>query len=158
MGRTLPIAGFVLAAVGICAATFASDEPLEKAATNTPAKKSAPNVPARTFTADDKDEAGIDLSKVRLREGTQLRDVTGRFRQSGDSLTFIDEDDRQISGLPNLNMERILRVLKTVEEPESIAWSVSGTVTEFAGKNYLLITRAVYKSAAPPPAPESLSK
>ena len=157
MGRTLPIAGLVLAAIGICAATFAAEEPLEKSATNTPAKKSAAEHKS-TSTADDKDEAGIDLSKVRLREGTRLRDVTGRFRQSGESLTFIDEDDREIGGLPNLNMERILRMLKTVEEPESIAWSVSGTVTEFAGENYLLITRAVYKSAAPPPTPESLSK
>jgi len=157
MGRTLPIAALVLAAVGICAATFAAEEPLEKSAPNAPAKKPAAEHKS-TSTADDKDEAGIDLAKVRLREGTQLRDVTGRFRQSGDSLTFIDQDDRKISGLPNLNMERVLRMLKTVEEPESIAWSVSGTITEFAGENYLLISRAVYKSAAPPPAPESLSK
>src|SRR5687768_8436915 len=131
MRRTLPIAGLVLAAIGICAATFAAEEPLEKSAPNTPAKKSAAEHKS-TSTADDKDEPGIDPAKVRLREGTQLRDVTGRFRQSGESLTFIDEDDREISGLPNLNMERILRMLKTVEEPESIAWSVSGTVTEFA--------------------------
>lgn len=156
MRRTLPVASLVLAVIGACAATFAAEEPLEKAATNTPAKKAAEH--KSNSTADDKDDAGIDLSKVRLREGTQLRDVNGRFRQSGESLTFIDENDREISGLPNLNMERILRMLKTVEEPESIAWSVSGTVTEFAGENYLLISRAVYKSAAPPPAPESLSK
>ena len=157
MGRTLPIVGLVLAVIGVCAATFASDEPLEKATTKAPARKSAAEHKS-TSTAVDKDETGIDLAKIRLREGTQLRDVTGRFRQSGESLTFIDEDDREISGLPNLNMERILRMLKSVEEPESIAWSVSGTVTEFAGENYLLISRAVYKSAAPPPAPESLSK
>jgi hypothetical protein len=41
-----------------------------------------------------------------------------------------------------------------VEEPDSIAWSVSGTVTEYGGRNYLLITRAVYKSATLPPAPD----
>jgi hypothetical protein len=157
MGRTLPIAGLVLAAVGICAATLAAEEPIEKSATTAPAKKAAAE-PRPPSTSADKDEAGIDLAKVRLREGTRLRDVTGRFRKSGDSLTFIDEADREIAGLPNLNMERILRMLKTVEEPESIAWSVSGTVTEFGGHNYLLISRAVYKSAAPPPAPESLSK
>ena len=106
---------------------------------------------------DNKDGEAIELGKLRLREGTRLRDVTGRFRQSGDSLTFIDADDREISGLPNLNLERILRMLKTVEEPESISWSVSGSITEFSGRNYLLISRAVYKAAAPPPAPESLA-
>jgi hypothetical protein len=95
---------------------------------------------------------------LRLREGTRLRDATGRFSQSGDTLSFIDEEGRQIAGLPNLNLERILRMLKTVEEPESITWSVSGTVTEFSGRNYILISRAVYKAAAPPPAPESLTE
>jgi hypothetical protein len=43
-----------------------------------------------------------------------------------------------------------------VEEPESITWSVSGVVTEFGGRNHLLISRAVYKAAAPPPSPENL--
>jgi hypothetical protein len=58
--------------------------------------------------------------------------------------------------LPNLGLERVGRMLKSVEEPESISWSVSGMVTEFGGRNYLLVTRAVYKSSAPPPVPDSL--
>jgi hypothetical protein len=103
-------------------------------------------------------EAEIDLAKLRLREGTRLHDVSGRFRQNGESLTFIDAENREIGGLPNLNLERIIRMLKTVEEPESITWSISGTVTEFSGRNYLLISRAVYKAATPPPAPETLAK
>jgi hypothetical protein len=100
----------------------------------------------------------VDLAKLRLREGTRLQDVAGRFRQNGELLTFIDPENREIAGLPNLNLERIIRMLKTVEEPESITWSVSGTVTEFSGRNYLLISRAVFKAATPPPAPESLAK
>ncbi|HEX6962208.1 MAG TPA: hypothetical protein VF175_10100 [Lacipirellula sp.] len=103
-----------------------------------------------------KAEQDLELARLRLREGTRLRDATGHFSQSGDALTFIDEEGRRIAGLPNLNLERILRMLKTVEEPESIIWSVSGTITEFSGRNYLLISRAVYKAAAPPPAPEDL--
>jgi hypothetical protein len=111
--------------------------------------------PIRDFTGRPEQE--LEAAKLRLREGTRLKDVAGRFRQSGDSLTFIDGETREITGLPNLNLERILRMLKTVEEPESITWSVSGTITEFSGHNYLLISRAVYKAAAPPPAPEAIS-
>jgi hypothetical protein len=107
--------------------------------------------------ARDRDGEGIDVSQLRIREGTQLRDVPGRFRERGESLIFIDDQNREINGLPNLNLERVLRMLKTVEEPESIAWTVSGMITEFEGENYLLISRAVYKSAAPPPLPETLS-
>jgi hypothetical protein len=103
-------------------------------------------------------EPPIDQKKLRLREGTRLREIAGRFRANGDTLIFIDEQKREIGGLPNLNLERIIRVLKTVEEPESIVWSVSGAVTEFSGRNYLLISRAVYKAATPPPAPEALTK
>ena len=51
----------------------------------------------------------------------------------------------------DLNLERVVRMLKSVDEPESIWWSVSGIVTEFSGRNYLLIERAVYKSASPHP-------
>jgi hypothetical protein len=118
------------------------------------AKDNAPQAPSAKSEA----EAEIDLAKLRLREGTRLHDVSGRFRQNGDSLTFIDGENREIGGLPNLNLERIIRMLKTVEEPESITWSISGTVTEFSGRNYLLISRAVFKAATPPPAPEALAK
>jgi len=97
-----------------------------------------------------------ELARLRYREGTRLRDVAGRFRQNGETLTFVDGENREIGGLPNLNLERIMRMLKTVEQPESITWSVSGAITEFSGRNYLLITRAVYKAAAPPPSPENL--
>jgi hypothetical protein len=99
-------------------------------------------------------EGGASLA--RLREGTQLTDRLGRFRQNGEALSFIDEGGRELGGLPNLSLERITNALKAVEEPESVWWSVSGTVTEFGDRNYLLVTRAVYKAAALPPAPESV--
>jgi hypothetical protein len=98
----------------------------------------------------------VAASALRLREGTQLTDHVGYFRQNGESLTFVDKEGRELGGLPNLGLERIIRMLKSVEEPESVTWSVSGTITEFAGRNYLLISRAVYKAAALPPAPDAL--
>jgi len=105
----------------------------------------------------DEQFGGISVSQLRLREGSQIDNVVGRFRRSGETLAFVDEDDRELGGLPNLNLERVLRSLKATDEPENVWWSVSGTVTEFSGRNYLLISRAVYKSAAPPPAPETLN-
>jgi hypothetical protein len=146
------------ATIAACAMALAA-EPSQPASTSTSSSPSA-DQSTREARGDSltKAENNVDLATLRLREGTRLRDVAGRFRQSGDSLTFLDAEDREISGLPNLNLERILRMLKTVEEPESITWSVSGAITEFSGRNYLLISRAVYKAAAPPPAPESLAE
>ena len=94
-----------------------------------------------------------DEDKHRLREGTKITNRLGRFKQSGDRATFVVEGNLEFGGLPNLNLERVVRMLKSVDEPESIWWSVSGVVTEFSGRNYLLIERAVYKSASPPPSP-----
>jgi len=101
-------------------------------------------------------EKQSEENKQRLREGTRVTNRLGRFRQSGDRATFVTENDIELGGLPNLNLERVVRMLKGVDEPESIWWSVSGLVTEFSGRNYLLIERAVYKSAAPPPIPEKM--
>ncbi len=93
----------------------------------------------------------------RLREGTEISGQTGYFRQDGEGATFVTDDDHELGGLPNLNLERIVRTLKTADEPETIRWRVDGSITEFSGRNYLFISRAVYKSAAPPPAPEQIS-
>jgi hypothetical protein len=156
MRRLTAAAGATTAAAALAASfvVVAEDsKPLVNVSAN---EQEPPRQPIRDFTG--KLEQELEAAKLRLREGTRLKDVAGRFRQSGDALTFIDGENREIAGLPNLNLERILRMLKTVEEPESITWSVSGTVTEFSGHNFLLISRAVYKAAAPPPAPETISQ
>jgi hypothetical protein len=112
----------------------------------------APGYRPSAVSREDTDES----AKRRLREGTILTDQGGRFRQDGDGAVFIAENQYEFVSLPNLNLERVIRTLKGSDESESIRWSVSGQVTEFNGRNYLLITRAVYKSASPPPAPEQI--
>ncbi len=97
-------------------------------------------------------------AKHRLREGTTVSNRLGRFQQSGGRATFVTENGLELGGLPNLNLERVVRMLKSAGESESIWWSVSGTITEFSGRNYILISRAVYKSASPPPSPEKLAE
>jgi hypothetical protein len=147
--RRKTIAAFSLTAALIAGvAAGAVDEPAELPTAGDQA------APAPTTLPDETD--GDALQLPRLREGTQLTDRLGRFRQEGESLTFIDEDGREIGGLPNLNLERIIRMLKSAEEPDSVWWSVSGVVTEFSGRNFLLVTRAVYKTAALPPTPETV--
>ncbi len=92
----------------------------------------------------------------RLREGTLVSDQSGFFREDGEGATFVTDDGMEFGSLPNLNLERVVRLLKSAEESSSIRWSVTGRVTEFSGRNFLLISRAVYKSATPPPTPEQL--
>jgi len=157
-GSPLPVAIAVLGAVvilGCWQLRVAADETAAKARiADAPVQEPLEETP-RDASADPTGPA--TAADRRLREGTQLTNCLGHFRQTGDVVAFIDENGRDIGGLPNLNLERIARMLKAVDEPETVWWSVSGTVTEFSGKNYVLITRAVYKASTPPPTPESLS-
>lgn len=84
-------------------------------------------------------------ARERLREGTRIVGVVGTFRVVADQATFISADGKyQLVGLENLTLERIVK--RTRDEPQSLAWSVDGTVTEYLGSNYLLVTRAVLRS------------
>ena len=132
----------------------------EEVAVSTPAQRMVDFSSTSTTKvgANRQEKEAAEALKLRLREGTHLKNVIGRFRQSGDSLVFIDPDNRELGALPNLNLERIARMLQSVEEPESVSWSISGTVTEYSGNNHLLITRAAFRSAAPPPAPENVGE
>lgn len=93
-------------------------------------------------------------SLLRLREGTVINDQSGYFREDGEGATFVAATGLEFGALPNLNLERVVGLIKGVEKPSSIRWSVTGSVTEFGGRNFLLISRVVYKSASPPPTPE----
>ncbi len=80
-----------------------------------------------------------------LREGTKIDDQVGEFQVAGDRTTFVTDDGkRSFVGLENLNLERVVRILS--DKPEQLQWSVSGTITEYHGQNFLTITRAVFKS------------
>ncbi len=94
--------------------------------------------------------------QYRLREGTKINNQVGFFRLDGGKATFVTENGRELGGLPNLNLERVVRVLKGAEDAESIRWHVDGLVTEFVDQNYILISRAVYKSVSQPPLPEQI--
>jgi hypothetical protein len=90
---------------------------------------------------------GLDAVKgaERLREGTRLIDVMGTFQAiGGDSVSFSptasgNKDSFRV--LENLALERISTALEANRGPRQ--WIVSGTITEYRGTNYLLVTRAV---------------
>ena len=89
-------------------------------------------------------QTGIHKAKTgaqqRMREGQPLVNAIGRF-SGGDRYTFKTEGS-SFRVLENLNLERIATV---VEDDAQAQWLISGTITEFRGANYLLITRAVLK-------------
>lgn len=101
------------------------------------------------------DSPMLPRGTLRLREGTRVADVVGRFEVAGDRVSFVAVDSTgSWRVLENLALERIGRVL--AENRASPQWTVSGTVTEFNGANYLLVTKAVQTNK--PPAKESTRK
>lgn len=95
-----------------------------------------------------------DEGGKRLREGTRLIDVAGRFDSTSDRSVFYPADaDESYKVLENLALERIHKVLEETRAGDKPQWIISGTVTEFAGGNYLLVTKAVIKPPAAGRAP-----
>ncbi|MHB8953084.1 MAG: hypothetical protein ACYC4U_08885 [Pirellulaceae bacterium] len=96
----------------------------------------------------------------RVREGTSLQHVPGTFQVSGDRILFCPADGTaRLPVLENLALERVWQM---IDELGDRAWSVSGTLTEYRGRNFLLIERAVVRSGVPksvaksdPPEPRS---
>jgi hypothetical protein len=82
-----------------------------------------------------------------VREGTQLVDEPGQFIAVANRLTFVSSSGVNFMGLENLNLERVGKIVGT--SSESVDWFVTGTVTEYQGANYLLISRARRKAATP---------
>ncbi len=88
----------------------------------------------------------------RLRKGASLDNELGQFETAGDRVAFVPAGgNARFVVLENLNLERIARALG--EDPDARQWSVSGSITEYRGGNYLLVTRAILKSRTRPGAP-----
>ena len=97
--------------------------------------------------ADDAAPATTTKPLLR-REGSQLREEPGRFVVSGNRLTFISATGAHFVGLENLNLERVGKIV-TASPDSSVEWFVTGSVAEYQGSNYLLISRARRKPSAP---------
>ncbi|MFW5692972.1 MAG: hypothetical protein ACOCWL_02030 [Thermoguttaceae bacterium] len=92
--------------------------------------------------AAEEDTPSAEKRKERLREGTELVDQPGVFRMAGDRMTFFtDLGEGRFVVLENLILERVGDVIGEYQTPPY--WSVTGTLTEYQGENFLLIHRAV---------------
>lgn len=90
--------------------------------------------------------------KQRLREGAKLADVVGRFEFGGERYVFHPADGGEpMRVIENLSLERIGIALQ--ESRTKTDWIVSGTVTEYRGNNFLLVTKAVTKGGEGPRKP-----
>lgn len=118
------------------------------ALTLVPARR-APTATVEKPLTYDANQSSQRAPAPREREGTQITDMQGYFKASGDGAMFYSTDGAtRISALPNLNLERVVQLI--TDNPTQVQWSVSGTLTEFRGTNYLLITRAIARRQAPP--------
>ena len=80
---------------------------------------------------------------TRLREGASLIDQLGEFREAGGRVVFYPQGtSTSLQLLENLALER---VASDLDQPGRI-WSVTGTITEYRGGNFLLLQRVVLKS------------
>ncbi len=83
--------------------------------------------------------------KQKHREGSRLEDVRGRFDFAGERMAFYPTGESEsFRVLENLALERIWQA--TQDSNRKDEWIVSGTVTEYRGSNFLLVTKAVIRS------------
>jgi len=88
----------------------------------------------------------------RAREGSLLTDENGSFEFVGDRILFVPGGGRDsLRVLENLALERIVRELGDARDQRN--WAVCGTLTEFKGANYLLVTKALLKTPSSPASP-----
>ncbi|OHB67325.1 MAG: hypothetical protein A2V70_09945 [Planctomycetes bacterium RBG_13_63_9] len=100
-------------------------------------------------TAANSNPAAPEGSR-RIREGTEIVDLEGHFQVVDNRVTFLARHGNgRFVALENLNLERIGRLVR--ENPTRLHWSVTGTMTEYRGANYLLIRRAVLRKRSSVP-------
>lgn len=75
-----------------------------------------------------------------LREGTKVDSQTAICRSIGDRLVLeVNDFPKQIVALENLSAQRVMEALYT--DPNDRFWSITGTITEFRGSNFMLLQK-----------------
>lgn len=82
----------------------------------------------------------------RYREGMRLEDERGEFQRSAGRWAFrCASSGARFIVLENLGLQRVTE--QVTESPDATEWTASGTITEFRGARYLLLTRAVQRAS-----------
>jgi hypothetical protein len=85
----------------------------------------------------------------RLHEGGAIINQAGSFRRAGDRVTFVSADNKQrLIVLENHALEQVAQT--NAESPAQLEWIVSGTISEFRGGIFLLVSQANLKSPIRP--------
>lgn len=114
----------------------------DEAGPGTAAPRSEASAPSEATTNGSAATPDAASGSQRLREGMDIVDCRGQFRRVGDRLAFFSDDGLvKLVCLENLMLDRI--ALSMAENSEALTWTITGTVTEYRGSNYLLIRRAV---------------
>lgn len=102
--------------------------------------KSARNPPV------GEDGGSGNKEQQRLREGTVLVDEVGYFKRAGDRAMFYRAGSKHGMGvLENLNLQRVIG--RITDNTDQLDWVVTGKVTEYKNRNYLLINRVMLKNS-----------
>lgn len=74
------------------------------------------------------------------REGTKIESESAICRSHGERLVLeLSSYDQPIVALENLATQRILEAVNI--DPDDMHWSIHATMTEFKGRNFLLLER-----------------
>jgi hypothetical protein len=94
---------------------------------------------------NDGPAAETDRPQKLMREGDKITSQSGFFKAAGTRMRFsLVDGSRHFLVLENLGLERVAKIVAEQSDPSE--WIVSGTITEFQGQNYLLVTRAMRKA------------
>ncbi len=86
--------------------------------------------------AEDEDKVESTI----LREGTRIENRQAEVRQEAERLAvYLDGSRTPLLTLENLAMQRLTQSI--LDDPADQNWLVTGTITEFQGRNYLLLER-----------------
>ncbi len=101
----------------------------------------ASNLTAGDSTPQRPKQAAAAGEEKLLREGTRIVGDIGECRTDGDRLSIIfgEQPTRSLIALENLAAQRIVQAV--LDDPSDRSWKVSGTITEFQGRNYILLER-----------------
>lgn len=104
----------------------------------------APGGTAAPVTDLDQSAQELEKKKNRLREGAKVVDASGTFEWVGDRLSFRgDSEEISLKLLENRMMERVVQTQEN--STGELVWIVTGTITEYRGSNFLLLSHVILK-------------
>lgn len=111
----------------------------------------AANITASDSATQSKSTVAQETSESRkvMREGARIESVAVRIRVVGETLVFSFDGKEPIEGLENLALHRIFQALQ--DDPNNDRWIVTGQITEFRERNYLLLEKVVRASESASP-------